>query len=291
MFPILFELPIDFSYIHSALPTSASLHTYGLMIALGFLIGMQLSAREARRVDRYRNTNFDQFVLDLIFGILLSSMAGARLLYVFVEWNRGTFGSNPLRVFYIWQGGLVFYGGLIGAIIFSVYYCWRKKRDFFVVADTLIPQVSLGQFFGRLGCLAAGCCWGERADGHPLAVRFPKESLIYKSTEHPVDHPGFTFEVHPVQLYESFGNLALFFLLILLRTQKRFNGMVLVGYLVGYSILRYTVETMRGDDVRGVGVLGLFSTSQLISMILFGVAVAIFVFQWRKRQRISLAAA
>ena len=295
MHPKLIELPIDLSWIASWLPKSASLHTYGLMIALGFLVGMQLSAREARRVDLYKNTKYDQFVLDLIFGILLSSMIGARLLFIIVEWDKGGYASDPLKIFKIWEGGLVFYGGLIGALVFSVYYCRKHNRNFLLVADTLVPQVSLGQFFGRLGCIAAGCCWGEPLDAkHPFAIQFPAGSLVHSHQARTgvigYDDP-FTIHVHPVQLYESFGNLTLFFLLMLLRTQKRFHGMVLAAYLFGYSILRYLVETRRGDIARGENVLGTpFSTSQLISVILFSIGVGIIVVQWRKRQAQPTAA-
>lgn len=288
MHPKLIELPIDLSWISASFPKSASLHTYGLMIALGFLVGMQLSAREARRVDLYQNTKYDQFVLDLIFGILLSSMLGARLLFILVEWDAG-YAADPFKIFRIWEGGLVFYGGLLGALFFSIYYARKHGRNFLFVADTLIPQVSLGQFFGRLGCTAAGCCWGEPLDAKSqLAVQFPAGSLIHSHQARTgvigYDDP-YTIHVHPVQLYESFGNLTLFFVLILLRTQKRFHGMVLAGYLAGYSILRYTVETMRGDIARGENVLGTpFSTSQLISLGLFTAGVSIVVVQWRRRQ-------
>ena len=295
MHPKLIELPIDLSWISASFPKSASLHTYGLMIALGFLVGMQLSAREARRVDLYKDSKYEQFVLDLIFGILISSMIGARLLFIIVEWDKG-YATDPLKIFRIWEGGLVFYGGLIGALIFSLYYARKHRRNFLFVADTLIPQVSLGQFFGRLGCTAAGCCWGEPLDAqHPFAIQFPAGSLIHSHQARTgiigYDDP-FTIHVHAVQLYESFGNLTLFFILMLVRTQKRFHGMVLATYLFGYSILRYVVETRRGDIARGENVLGTpFSTSQFISLALFSIGVAIIVTQWRKRQARLIATA
>ncbi|MEO1337094.1 MAG: prolipoprotein diacylglyceryl transferase [Myxococcota bacterium] len=274
--------------ISSSFPSSASLHTYGLMIALGFLVGMQLSAREAARLDLYRNTKFDQFVLDLIFGILIASMVGARTLFIIVEWDKG-YAADPLKVFRIWEGGLVFYGGLIGGLLFSIYYSIKHGRDFFVVADTLVPQVALGQFFGRLGCLAAGCCWGEPLDPkHPLAIQFPAGSLVHSHQARSAligYNDPYTVHIHPVQLYESFGTLTFFFVLLMVRTQKRFHGMVLATYLMGYAILRYVVETRRGDIGRGENVLNTpFSTSQLISLAMFSVGVGIIIVQWRKRQ-------
>lgn len=258
------------------------LHTYGLMIALGFLIGMNLGAREARRIDLSSEGNFDQFILDLTFWILIAAIAGSRLLYFAVEDFMGLI-TKPWKFFFIWEGGLVFYGGLLGAVILSIFYSRRKGRSFLVVADTLIPSVSLGQFFGRIGCYAAGCCWGDAVDAaHPLAVQFPPGSLAYQSMQQTglIAHDAVgSLHVHPVQLYESAGNLTLFFILILLRTQKRFHGMVLVGYLFLYPLLRFSVEFVRGDAGRGEEMLGtMFSTSQLISLGLFTVG-AILTFR------------
>ena len=138
-----------------------NVHTYGLMIALGFMIGMQLGTREARRVDLSEQGGFDQFILDLTFWILIVSMIGARLLFIIVEWE-DDYSRDPFKLFKIWEGGLVFYGGFIAAVLFSIYYSIKHKRDFFLVSDTLIPSVALGHFFGRIGCFAAGCCWGKR---------------------------------------------------------------------------------------------------------------------------------
>lgn len=276
---------IDLGFNIPGTDVRAALHTYGLMIALGFMIGMQLAQREARRVD-LGATGFDRFVQDLTFWILIWSIFISHLLFVIVEW-KPEYSRNPFMllkaVFSVWEG-FVFYGGLLGGIGCSIVYAKMKGRDFFIVADTLVPSVSLGQFFGRLGCFAAGCCWGDTVDPRStFAVQFPQDSMIYKSMRaHDLIGADAThsLHVHPVQLYESFGNLTLFFLLNLLRTQKRFNGMVLVGYLWGYSILRYIMETFRGDANRGENVLGTpFSTSQLISIVLFVAGLGIVLFQ------------
>lgn len=258
-----------------------NIHTYGLMIALGFLVGMQLAVREARRVDTSKEGNYDQFVLDLTFWILIAAIIGSRILFIIVEWE-DNYAHDPAKIIRIWEGGLVFYGGLIGAVVFSIFYSAKKGWSFLFVADTLIPSVSLGQFFGRIGCLAAGCCWGKAVDpDHPLSVQFPEGSLIHSSqVRNSIISPDspFSIHVHPVQLYESVGNLTLFFILIALRTQKRFHGMVLAGYLFLYPFLRYSVETLRGDKQRGEDVLGTpFSTSQLISIVLFSIGVGLVI--------------
>jgi phosphatidylglycerol---prolipoprotein diacylglyceryl transferase len=283
MHPVLF----DFTPILSAVGINQSfqLHTYGLMIALGFLIGMQLSLREARRIDVSEKRNFDQFVMDLTFWILLVSIAGARLLFIFVELKDYT--RDPLKVIRIWEGGLVFYGGFLSSVLFSWYYSWKKGQNFFLVSDTLIPSVALGHFFGRLGCFAAGCCWGAQVDSSfPLGVQFPAGSLAYNTMRSTgligYDAP-FTFHVHPVQLYESSGELMIFFILLLMRTRKRFHGQVLLTYLFLYPILRTSLELIRGDKGRGVDlVLGL-STSQIISVIVASTAIVTLIFLVRRR--------
>lgn len=267
-------------------PYKLTIHTYGLMIAIGFLLGMQLGLREARRIDVSDKRNYDQFIMDLTFWILIVAMIGSRLLFIIVEWE-GDYSRDPLKIFRIWEGGLVFYGGFIASVLFSIYFSRRNKRDFFVVADTLIPSVALGHFFGRLGCFAAGCCWGAQVDpSYPLGVRFPPGSLAYNTLQKSgliaYDAP-FTFHVHPVQLYESFGELGIFFLLLFMRTKKRFHGQVLLTYLFVYPILRTTNELMRGDTARGTNIIFGLSTSQIISILLATTALCTLIYLQKKR--------
>lgn len=290
MHPVL----IDFGWLWSlfgADPANAwKLHTYGLMIAIGFLVGMQLAAREARRIDVSKEGGFDQFVLDLTFWILVTSIAGARILFIVVEWN-DVYAREPTKIFKIWEGGFVFYGGFLAAVGFSIYYCKRKGRSFLVVADSLIPSVALGHFFGRLGCLAAGCCWGvEVSPDFALGVQFPDGALAHSSmVRSGVIPPGaeFTPHLHPVQLYESLGELGIFFILIIARSFKRFHGQVLLSYLFLYPILRTTLESIRGDKERGeYPLLGLtVSTSQIISVLIALVAISLVVILSRRIRR------
>ncbi|MGF1510987.1 MAG: prolipoprotein diacylglyceryl transferase [Myxococcota bacterium] len=270
------------------------LHTYGLMVALGFVVGMQLGVIEARRVDPTAEKSFDQFILDLTFWILVAAIVGARALFIIVEWD-DRYAHDPIRIFKIWEGGLVFYGGLIGAFLFSVYYCWKRKMNFFMVADVLIPSVALGHFFGRLGCLAAGCCWGEVASpDFPLAVQFPDGSLVHSSMERQglIGHgAAFTPHLHPVQLYEAFGELMIFFVLLFVRSVKRFHGQALLTYLFIYPVLRTGLEFIRGDKARGTNVLGtVFSTSQFISIVIAACAFLLTVYLLRQRMNTPILA-
>jgi phosphatidylglycerol:prolipoprotein diacylglycerol transferase len=220
---------------------------------------------------------------------LIAAMIGSRVLFIIVNWG-SEYSADPLKIFRIWEGGLVFYGGLLGAVAFSIYYSLKRGWDFFYVADVLIPSVALGQFFGRLGCFAAGCCWGDPCDAsYAAAVQFPKGSLAYSSMQRTGEIGAadtHTIHVHPVQLYESLGTLSIFLILMLIRGKKRFHGQLLLIYAFLYPILRSTLELFRGDKERGVyNVFGLveLSTSQIISI---GVATAaittLFVLLGRK---------
>jgi phosphatidylglycerol:prolipoprotein diacylglycerol transferase len=288
MHPVLLDLTPLLKLV--GINESFKIHTYGLMIALGFLIGMQLGLREARRIDIGAKKNFDQFIMDLTFWILLVAMAGSRILFIIVEWE-DDYSRDPLKIFRIWEGGLVFYGGFLASVLFSIAYSRSKGRDFFLVADTLIPSVALGHFFGRLGCFAAGCCWGGQVDpSFALGVRFPPGSLAYNSLQK-ANLIGYdalhTFHVHPVQLYESAGELTLFFILLFVRTRKRFHGQALLTYLFLYPLLRTSLEFLRGDKARGVNVFLGMSTSQLISVMVALAAVATLIYLQRRRGAVS----
>jgi phosphatidylglycerol:prolipoprotein diacylglycerol transferase len=262
------------------------LHTYGLLIASAFLVGIWLAQREARR----RGQDPERLA-DLAFWILVAALVGSRVYYIFVNWD-DYFGARALvstpvgripRLLAVWEGGLVFYGGFIGAALTAWWYMRRAGMGFLAHADTLIPSVAFGHFLGRLGCYAAGCCWGEVAHGHlPWAARFPPESLAYQTFESRPHGTEFlaadrltTLPLHPVQLYESFGELAIFFLLVaVVRPRKAFHGQVLATWLLVYAVLRTVVELFRGDVERGV-YFGL-GAGQWTSIAIFAAGAAVW---------------
>jgi phosphatidylglycerol:prolipoprotein diacylglycerol transferase len=151
-------------------------------------------------------------------------------------------------------------------------------------------MVALGQFFGRLGCFAAGCCWGKPvSESYFAAVQFPANSLAHSSMKYAGKISAdalHTMHIHPVQLYESTGALLIFFILHWMRTKKRFNGQQLLTYMFLYPLLRSSLELMRGDTDRGVNVLSTsLSTSQFISVGIAGTAVTLLVVLLLKRAR------
>ena len=266
---------------------SLPLHTYGLMIATGFVVGIALAQREARRQHQDAER-----IGDLAFWILIAALVGSRVYFIAV--NAGDyFGANAWvtfrgaripRLLALWEGGLVFYGGFIAAAATAWWYLRRHDMRFLPYADTLIPSVAIGHFFGRIGCFAAGCCWGEVSHAHlPWLMKFPRVSLAYQTfaarpnaAELLAPDRLTTLPVHPTQLYESFGELALFALLTLVvRPRKRFHGQVLAVWLMAYAVLRAVVELFRGDLERGV-VDGL-GVGQWTSIAIFGAGVAVWV--------------
>jgi phosphatidylglycerol:prolipoprotein diacylglycerol transferase len=277
------------------------LHSYGLLLAAAFLTAIWLAQREAR----HRGQDPER-IADLGFWVLVSALVGSRLYFIFVNWD-DYFGSGFLvetpvgripRLLAVWEGGLVFYGGFIGAALTSAWYMRRHAIAFLPIADTAIPSVAFGHFLGRLGCFFAGCCWGDLARADlPWATRFPRASLAFQSFAGGPEAasriaPGgaTTVPLHPTQLYESFGELALFlFLVLAVRPRKRFHGQVLATWLLLYAVLRFVVELFRGDVERGVWA-GL-GAGQWTSLVIFAAGVLVWVRGRKARPALAPAAA
>ena len=277
MRPVLFDIHV--------LSRDFALHTYGVAIAVAFLVAIFVGTRTAARTGEDPDK-----VRDLCFWLLVSSLVGARL--VFLATNIPDYARlcreehDCWRALRVWEGGLVFYGGFFGALAVAVYYTRRHAMSFWRTADILAPSVALGHFFGRLGCFAAGCCWGKEAGGRALAwaVRFPQESLVFQDYAARGALPAnadVTPPLHPVQLYEALGELALFFALSILGRRTRWDGQVLVAWLLGYALMRFVVDLYRGDAVRKF-VVGELSTSQALAIVAALFAVALLA--WRRRR-------
>lgn len=273
--------------------------TYGTLVAFGIMMGIYLGYRNARKV----GLPTDDF-LDLCFFGLIAALLGSRLLFVATNWDR--FRGQVWRVVAVWEGGLVFYGGVIAACGTGLWFLWRRKLPFLRSGDVIAPVLSLGHAFGRLGCHYAGCCWGKACSAPP-GVRFPPESVAYENLASrgalDAQVAQATPPLHPVQLYEAAGELAIFATLLFVATRKRFDGMVFFVYLLGYGVLRLGTELFRGDLERRFLVelslpglaraLGLppsepllLSTSQFLSVLMIlGAAFALWWLGRRARAR------
>lgn len=239
-------------------------HTYGFLIAVGFLLCVWVSKREAER----QSISGDKMV-DIAFWSLLVGMIGCRILYIFTRWSY--YASHPIETLYVWEGGLVFFGGPLLCIPFFFWYTNRYQMPRWKVLDIAAQAVPLAHAFGRLGCLSAGCCHGKPTGGSwgiKLYTELVEPSLrgVY---------------LHPVQIYESVSLMILFFALRRLRFHKKFDGEIFCVYLIIYSIIRSIVEVFRGDSIRGFVVEDIISTSQFISIV---VIVSTLIFYFRKRK-------
>ena len=264
MHPILFEIPrIEFGdWTLGPIP----IRLYGLMIGIGFLLSIWLASRQAKKegIDPER-------ILDMGIYLLLAAIVGSRLLYVVVSWQE--FAARPLDVFAIWKGGLVFYGGLIGAVAVGIWYVRRHQLPLWKTADILAPYIALGHMFGRLGCFFAGCCYG--------APTLSSLGIIFND---PRSLAPLGIALYPTQLFEAGGEFMNFLLLVMLYRHRKFDGQVFWLYPALYSMLRFVVEFFRGDAARGVWFGGVISTSQIIAVLMF--FGSLFMLWWLgKRQQ------
>jgi phosphatidylglycerol:prolipoprotein diacylglycerol transferase len=235
-----------------------TIHTYGVMLALGFLLAIFVALREARRVGLDPN-----LVMDLAFYFLIAGLLGSRLFYVLGHWDG--FRTHPMEIVMFWRGGLVFYGGLIFAFIVGVWYIKKHRLNFPKLADLIAPAIAIGQTLGRLGCFSAGWCYGSPAEV-PWACTFSDQNSLA-----PLGIP-----LHPTQLYESAATFLIFLALIFMRRQDRFQGKLIWFYLLFYSVARFALEFFRGDP-RGFLIPGYLSVSQAIGIPAFILAVVMLL--------------
>jgi len=251
MHPILFRLgPI-------------TVHTYGVLLALAYLAGMAVVSAEARRLGADRER-----VMDWMFWGIIGAIIGARLLYVAI--NGGYYLRHPAEIIAVWNGGLVYYGGVAGGAVASVIYLLPRRLPAWQYADLVAPAAALGQGIGRWGCLAAGCCYGKPT-GVPWAIHFHDAASLAPTG----------VGLHPTQIYDSLAGFTLFAILWAFRRHKRFDGQVMLLYLALYSVARTTVELFRGDGERGLVLHGTLSTSEIISAGVILAAAILYLYRQR----------
>ena len=250
---------------------SFPINTYGVFLALAFLFAILITVKLAGRDELQREK-----IYDLSLWMLLASLIGSKVLMFLTE---PEYREHPLQLFsldFLRSGG-VFYGGLIGAVLTGYFLMKRYKLPWWKTADACAPGVAIGNFFGRQGCFSAGCCWGKPTN-LPWGVKFTEVG-------HEITGVPTNSYLHPTQLYESFAMLIVFFFLLWLHRRKRFSGQVILLYLLLYAGIRFTIEFVRDDprgDILGLTTLTGLSTSQMISIIVGGVALTVLIIRWRK---------
>jgi phosphatidylglycerol:prolipoprotein diacylglycerol transferase len=266
MYPILFRIG------------NFPINTYGVFLALAFLCAILITVKLAERDGLPR-----QKIYDLCLWMLLASLIGSKILMFFTE---PEYRDHPLQLLsldFLRSGG-VFYGGLLGAVLTGYLLMRHYKLPWWKTADACAPGIAIGNFFGRQGCFAAGCCWGKPTT-LPWGVKFTE--LGHQITGVPTDVP-----LHPTQLYESFAMLIVFFFLLWLHRHRRFSGQVILTYALLYSIVRFLIEFVRDDprgDILGLTTLTGLSTSQIISLLVGSAALVLIVIRRRKKTAVAKA--
>lgn len=224
---------------------------YGLCVAAGFASGYTLAQTRASRVGLPAEAPGD-----LVVGAMVGGIVGARLLYVLQNW-REEFSGRVLDVLKIYQGGLVFYGGFLGAFLVILFLCRRRHWPYLLVGDLLAPCLPLGHAFGRVGCFLNGCCFGRPHTGL-LSIHYPGlvdgmiNGPLYVQRQQGLVAPDTLscLPVFPIQLVSSLANLTLAIGLIALGRRKAWHGRLFPAYLVGFGCFRFLIEFGRGDYFR-----------------------------------------
>jgi len=262
MHPVLFEWRLPF--LGSVGPVT--IYTYGVLLAVAYLGGLQLAMIRARRrgLDQTR-------VLDLGIYIIISALIGAKLLLVVTDCR--SFFDNPRALLDLVRSGGVFYGGLIVAVTVALLYIRRVGLPLWTTCDVFAPGIALGHVVGRLGCFFAGCCWGKPTSV-PWAITFTSPYAA-ANVGTPLNVP-----LHPTQLYEAGAEALILIALLATETRgRRFPGRTFWLYMLMYAVSRYIIEIFRGDPR---GTVFMFSTSQFISVILIPLALAMLVYLGRR---------
>lgn len=253
MFPILFQFgPVV-------------IYSYPVLVALGCCLGLLWTVKEANRSGIRA-----WYILDLFFYMAIGSLIGARLFFVVLSW--GNFKNDLVSILYIWQGGLFFHGGLLAAIIVAVIYARINEIKVLILADVLAPGMALAQAVGRIGCLAVGCCYGRHTE-LPWAITFTDNYSLAPLGQ----------ALHPTQAYSSMAMFALFLFLLIIRKYKYyFVGSCFFTYLFCHGLFRLLIEPLRAD-FRGDLILGMVTTTQLLSLFFMISSISIMILLLMKK--------
>ena len=247
---------------------------YGVIIALAMLAGALVAYREAKKTGQ----KIDDYI-DFTLYTLIAAIIGARIYYVVFEWDY--YSAHPLEIFNLRAGGLAIYGGVLASILTLFIFTKVKKLSFWLMADTAVQGLIIGQIIGRWGNFFNREAFGGYTDSM-FAMQLPAseaKGLTEELMEQLVTIDGVSFvQVHPTFLYEGVWNLLLFIGICLYKRHKRFDGEIFAIYLMGYGVGRFIIEGLRTDQLV-IKALGGIAASQVLSIILIILAVAFVVYK------------
>lgn len=247
---------------------------YGLIIGIGMFLGIWMAAQVAKRTNQNPEDYWDFALWAIVFAII-----GARLYYVAFSWEE--YKDNLLDIFKLRNGGLAIYGGVIAAFITLFIWCRIKKKNPYLIGDTAMPGLVLGQVIGRWGNFMNREVFGDYYNGL-FSMQIPIEAVRDKGdiTEniraHMPDGANY-INVHPTFLYESVWNLGLLILLLVYQKHKKFDGEICLLYFGGYGLGRFIIEGIRTDTLLIPGTT--LPVSQVLAavMVIFAVGMDILV--------------
>ena len=258
---------------------------YGVIIARGMLAGALVAYREAKKTGQ----KVDDYI-DFTLYTLISAIIGARIYYVIFEWDY--YSAHPLEIFNLRAGGLAIYGGVLASALTLFIFTKVKKLKFWLMADTAVQGLIIGQIIGRWGNFFNREAFGGYTDSL-FAMQLPvseAKGITQELIEHLVTIDGVSYvQVHPTFLYEGTWNLLLFIGICLYKRHKKFDGEIFAIYLMGYGVGRFIIEGLRTDQLV-IKALGGIAASQVLSIILIVLAVAFVIYnrvQLKKRTPVT----
>lgn len=254
---------------------------YGILIALGVLAGYCLAACIAVKTNQKK-----ELYLDFLIYALIVSVIGARVYYVIFSWDQ--YKDNLLQIFNIRNGGLAIYGGVIGAVVTAIVFTKRRKYSFWLLVDTAIPGLALGQAIGRWGNFFNQEVFGGYSDGL-FAMRLNVKTAAYTTPElmeHVISLNGVDYiQVQPTFLYESVWCLILVVIMVILWKHRKFGGEIFCTYFIGYGIERFIVEGIRTDQLMLWGTQ--IPVSQALSLVFIISGIVLMYYLYRRDKRLK----
>ena len=258
---------------------SFPIYSYGVMLALAFIVGIFLAMQEAKK-----NGEGPERILDLSLYVILGALIGGRLGYVIFYLDY--YLKNPIKILYFRQGGLSFLGGFLIAYILCWWYVKISKISFWKYADIVAPSIAIGLGIARIGCFLNGCCFGLVSEKYGLrfpALNIPPVYLQQLKDGLIVSGSSSTLPVIPTQLYSSLYNFLIFFILLWIKKYKKYNGYVFLSFLILYSISRFTIEFFRFHENNNK-ILNYFTITQIICLgVIFLSLIYMHILKKRKK--------
>ncbi|MGH9474865.1 MAG: prolipoprotein diacylglyceryl transferase [Terriglobales bacterium] len=263
MFPILLQI------------RNFTLHTYGVLVAIGFLTGIYVARHFARRF------GLDpEKIFNLAVYLALAAIVGAKLFLVIQDFHYYVREPAALMSWSFLESAGIFYGGLVGALVVLTLYVYRQRLRWLAVGDAVVPGVAIGHGIGRLGCFSAGCCWGKPTTGF---FGYTFHSAYSNAT---VGVP-LGVKLYPTQLMSAAGGLVIFLILWRLARHRAFEGQLTAVYLLTYGVFRFLIDFLRYYEPQAMLFHGLMTDAQFTSLCMIALAFGI----WAMRAHRTAASA